>query len=99
MTGLARVEPDVFSISELPSLAADRAIAVEPNRRAGRWAGGGSAMSESRSQMNPGDEAPPGTRGTGEDVCPTCHGSGKIEGAECKDCGGSGKVTRAIGGA
>ena len=49
--------------------------------------------------MNPGDEAPPGTPGTGEDVCPQCHGSGKISGGACPGCGGTGKVIRAIGGA
>jgi DnaJ-class molecular chaperone len=56
-------------------------------------------MPESQNQMNPGDEAPPGTVGTGEDVCPKCHGSGKLEGAPCETCGGTGKITRAIGGA
>jgi hypothetical protein len=25
--------------------------------------------------LNPGDEAAPGTMGTGEDVCPDCHGT------------------------
>lgn len=50
-------------------------------------------------RMNPGDEAPPGTSGTGEDVCPACHGSGKLNGAPCGNCGGTGKITRAIGGA
>ncbi len=49
--------------------------------------------------MNPGDEAPPGTAGTGEDVCPKCHGSGRIEAGPCQECGGTGKVIRAIGGA
>ena len=48
--------------------------------------------------MNPGDEAPPGTPGTGEDICAECQGSGKQEGQPCAACGGSGKVTRAIGG-
>jgi DnaJ-class molecular chaperone len=56
-------------------------------------------MAQSNPDMNPGDEAPPGTKGTGEDVCPTCHGSGRVESAKCETCGGTGKVTRAIGGA
>jgi DnaJ-class molecular chaperone len=47
---------------------------------------------------NPGDEAKPGTLGTGENVCPRCRGTGKVEGAACPDCGGSGKVTEGIGG-
>ncbi len=54
---------------------------------------------QSSPKLNPGDEAAPGTPGTGEDVCPECHGSGKVQGAACKTCGGSGKITRAIGGA
>ncbi len=50
--------------------------------------------------MNPGDQAPPGTPGTGEDLCPVCGGSGKDEEQRpCINCGGSGKVIEAIGGA
>lgn len=45
--------------------------------------------------MNPGDEAPQGTQGTGEDVCPDCGGAG----GSCGTCQGSGKVTVGIGGA
>lgn len=47
----------------------------------------------------PGDEVPPGTPGSGEDVCPRCSGSGRIEGQPCENCSGTGKITRAIGGA
>jgi RecJ-like exonuclease len=47
----------------------------------------------------PGDEAAPGTPGTGEIPCPECHGSGRITNRECPTCGGTGKVVRAIGGA
>jgi DnaJ-class molecular chaperone len=46
-----------------------------------------------------GDDALPGTPGTGEDICPQCHGSGTVNGARCGNCGGSGKVVRGIGGA
>jgi hypothetical protein len=49
--------------------------------------------------MAPGDEAPPGTPGSGEDVCGQCGGSGKLNGDQCPTCGGSGKVIRGIGGA
>ena len=49
--------------------------------------------------MAPGDEAPPGTPGTGEDVCPTCDGSGKVDGGTCSNCGGTGKIVTGIGGA
>ena len=48
--------------------------------------------------LNPGDEAAPGTAGTGEDLCPVCHGSGRQADASCGNCGGTGKVVRAIGG-
>lgn len=49
-------------------------------------------------EMNPGDEVKPGTPGSGEDICATCHGGGRVDGQACEACGGSGKVTRAIGG-
>ena len=48
--------------------------------------------------LNPGDVAPPGTEGTGEDVCPVCGGTGQIDGAECENCGGTGTVIEGIGG-
>jgi hypothetical protein len=64
------------------------------------------AKSSSRTQMhasspkmlNPGDEAAPGTPGTGEDVCPECHGQGRINGFPCSNCGGSGTIIRGVGG-
>ena len=47
--------------------------------------------------MNPGDEAPPGTPGTGENLCRQCGGKGRLEGGEpCPACGGSGKVIEGI---
>ncbi|MCA1248045.1 hypothetical protein [Massilia sp. MS-15] len=49
-------------------------------------------------ELNPGDEAQPGTPGAGEDVCEDCAGSGKVDGKPCPNCGGSGKVMRGIGG-
>lgn len=49
--------------------------------------------------MNPGDEASPGTPGTGEALCQRCGGSGRIADGSCPECGGSGKVTRGVGGA
>ena len=49
--------------------------------------------------MNPGDEAPAGTPGTGENTCPVCHGSGRMRGAACANCGGSGRIVAGIGGA
>lgn len=49
--------------------------------------------------MAPGDEAPPGTPGTGEDICRTCGGTGQLNGGPCPECEGTGKVVRGIGGA
>lgn len=52
-----------------------------------------------RVDMNPGDEAPAGTPGTGEAVCPVCHGTGRIDsGEKCRNCGGRGVVIEGIGG-
>jgi DnaJ-class molecular chaperone len=49
--------------------------------------------------MNPGDEAPRGALGTGENVCPACHGTGMVGGETCESCNGTGKVIAGIGGA
>ena len=65
-------------------------------------------MAESRSggptgqaggtKLNPGDDAAPGTPGTGETVCPQCSGSGKVQDASCPNCGGTGKVIKGVAG-
>jgi len=49
--------------------------------------------------MKPGDEAPAGTQGTGENICPVCHGTGRIGTSSCANCSGTGKITTGIGGA
>lgn len=50
--------------------------------------------------MKPGDEAAAGTPGTGEDLCEECAGTGlRQDGSRCPNCEGTGRVTRAIGGA
>jgi DnaJ-class molecular chaperone len=53
----------------------------------------------SEEPLRPADEAAPGTPGTGEDVCRRCNGSGRIEGRECPECAGTGRITEGIGGA
>jgi RecJ-like exonuclease len=50
-------------------------------------------------EMAPGDEAAPGTPGTGEDVCPMCNSSGKVDGEACPNCDGTGRIVRGLGGA
>jgi len=60
---------------------------------------GGDTPAEPTPPLAPGDEAAPGTPGTGEDVCPACGGTGKIDGKTCTQCQGTGSVTVGIGGA
>jgi DnaJ-class molecular chaperone len=48
--------------------------------------------------LAPGDEAPAGAQGTGENVCRRCQGSGTVDGATCPVCDGSGKVIEGVGG-
>ncbi len=48
--------------------------------------------------MKPGDEAPPGTPGTGENLCRDCGGSGELDGRSCPTCDGTGKIVEGISG-
>ena len=52
-----------------------------------------------KDEIAPGDMAPPGTPGTGENVCPDCSGSGQVDGGTCSTCMGTGRVIEGIGGA
>jgi DnaJ-class molecular chaperone len=53
----------------------------------------------------PDDDPETGTPGTGEDVCPECHGTGKVldkttgkpTEATCERCDGTGKIIEGIG--
>jgi DnaJ-class molecular chaperone len=56
-------------------------------------------MAGEQRQRNPGDEAPPGSLGTGEAICRKCRGTGHVEGHDCPDCGGTGRITEGVGGA
>ncbi|MFN3433020.1 MAG: hypothetical protein ACK4ZY_01365 [Sphingomonas sp.] len=55
-------------------------------------------MTEASPPMAPGDQAPAGTPGTGENVCPRCNGSGRIDAGTCPTCDGTGTVIEGIGG-
>lgn len=57
------------------------------------------SVGQPASKMSPGDQAPPGTPGTGENICPVCGGEGTVEGKECVNCGGTGVVIEGVGGA
>lgn len=51
-----------------------------------------------RAPLRPGDQAPAGTPGTGEDICPACGGGGRLAGRACPECQGTGRITVGIGG-
>lgn len=55
--------------------------------------------SDPTSEMAPGDQAPPGTPGTGENICQACGGSGTVDDADCTECAGTGTVVEQLGGA
>jgi hypothetical protein len=59
---------------------------------------GASAAPAGGTPLNPGDEAQPGTPGTGENTCPACSGTGRVSNAPCQECGGTGVITEGIGG-
>jgi hypothetical protein len=52
-----------------------------------------------QTEMNPGDQAPPGTPGTGDSLCRECSGKGTVNGRRCEACGGTGTVIEGVGGA
>lgn len=56
------------------------------------------APSTGTEQANP-EQVPPGTPGSGENICRECGGSGRTNDRQCPACGGSGIVTTPIGGA
>ena len=46
---------------------------------------------------SPGDEVPPGTPQSAENVCRSCGGTGKLDERPCPDCQGTGTVTALVG--
>ena len=60
---------------------------------------GTGATAPGEANMNPGDEAPPGAPGTGENICPACSGKGTLaSGEKDPNCNGTGKVITGIAG-
>lgn len=55
-------------------------------------------MIQNDARMSPGDAAPPGTPGTGENVCPECSGTGRVGDRACGNCSGTGIVIEGISG-
>lgn len=53
---------------------------------------------DTKKRERPGDEAPAGTPGTGEALCPDCAGTGRRDGATCETCAGTGRIVEGIGG-
>lgn len=85
---------------EDPGASLDMAVKTPSPGASDQPAGAAGAQSGAPSQpMAPGDEAPAGTPGTGEDICRACGGSGQLNGGACPECEGTGKVTVGIGGA
>jgi hypothetical protein len=58
---------------------------------------GGAAGEGGDDTMNLGDEAPPGSPATGENLCRACGGMG-LDGHDeaCPECGGTGRVIVAV---
>jgi hypothetical protein len=85
---------------EDPGASIDLAMAAASPGKSDQPAGRrGDQPTGAQAPMSPGDEAPPGTPGTGEDVCPSCGGSGRSASGACPVCRGTGTVTVGIGGA
>ena len=65
----------------------------------GRKRGEQMSADDPTGDMAPGDEAPQGTPGAGENICPACGGPGQLDGATCETCAGTGVVIEEVGGA
>ena len=59
---------------------------------------GDTSGSLSQAGLNPGDEAAPGTPGTGDGICPECQGTGRVAKGACGNCGGTGIIVQGIAG-
>ncbi|MBA2673458.1 hypothetical protein [Ramlibacter sp.] len=59
----------------------------------------GAAIDMAPSASPGASDQPAGAPGSGENVCPSCGGTGTFQGMGCPECEGTGKVTVGIGGA
>jgi hypothetical protein len=84
-------EEDPGAALDLPTLPSSSSLPSRP--------GAAQSAPFTSDAMNPGDEAPAGAPGTGENVCRACGGSGRVAEKTCPSCNGSGKVTMGVGGA
>jgi len=48
-------------------------------------------------RQKPGDETAPDSQQSGEAICPTCSGHGRVEGKACPACEGTGVITAIVG--
>ena len=48
--------------------------------------------------MKPGGEVPPDVPSAGQEPCERCGGTGELDGERCRDCHGTGRVERPVGG-
>ena len=93
------IQPE--DVKDLQQAQMDPSAAAGGQQGSGQSSGGAPSpvRVDNGQDLNPGDEAAPGTVGSGDDVCPVCSGSGKNAGGnDCPNCRGTGIVTEGIGG-
>ena len=49
------------------------------------------------SERKPGDESSPDCAQTGENLCPDCGGTGRLNGTSCPACDGTGRIVAIVG--
>jgi hypothetical protein len=68
-------------------------IPMAPSERAAPRAGTAAPVARAKA----GDEVPPGSEQSGENLCRTCGGSAAVAGRSCPDCNGTGTVNTLVG--
>ncbi|AVS71632.1 hypothetical protein C8247_15190 [Paracidovorax avenae] len=92
-------DPGAAFDNETPQASGPAGAAPQPGASDQPAGQGGRDPRPATPPLAPGDEAAPGTPGTGENLCPACGGTGRRAGAPCTECAGTGRVTVGIGGA